>query len=76
VLTAAAATAAPVALLWAVVQADPLAGAAIAATTGANAAWLRRWRSGGSDWIAAPVLAIFGLVLNLAILLVAALHGR
>lgn len=76
VLTAAAAAAAPVALLWALIQADPLAVAAIAATTGSIAAWLRRWRSGGSDWVAAPVLAVFGLALNLAMLLVAARNGK
>jgi len=76
VLIAAAAAAAPVALLWTVVQADPLAIAGIAATTGAIAAWLRRWWSSGGDWVAPAVLAIGGLSLNLAALLVAALGGK
>ncbi|HVM57643.1 MAG TPA: hypothetical protein VMT74_09280, partial [Gaiellaceae bacterium] len=61
-------------LVWALVQFAPLAVAAMAATTGAIAAWLRRWRSGGSDWVAAPALAVFGLVLSLALLLLAALN--
>ena len=76
VLTAAAAAAVPAALVWALVQAAPLAIAADAATTGAIAAWLRRWRPGGSDWIAVPALAVLGLALNLAQLLLAALNGK
>jgi len=76
VLTAAAAAAATAALVWALVQAAPLAVAALAATAGAIAAWLRRWRSGGSDWVAAPVFAFLGLAVNLGMLLVAALNGK
>jgi hypothetical protein len=76
VLTAAAAAAAPAALVWALVEAAPLAIAADAATIGAIAAWLRRWRSGGSDWVAVPAFAVLGLALSLAELLVAALNGK
>ena len=73
---AALGAAALAAFLWWLIEAAPIAIAELALTTAAVAAWLRRWKSGGSDWLAAPVLAVVGLALNLALLLIAASHGE
>jgi len=76
VLTAAATTWLVVAGLWSLVEAAPLAVAALGLATGALAAWTRRLRPGGRDAVAAPALALAGVALNVAVLAVAASHGK